>query len=355
MTVVFDKLKDLGRRLSGRETPMPFPDCLSIESSYACNLRCVMCPRHFDESLQGMFPLEMFRERVVPELHRFKYLHLTGWGEPLMNKDLVEMLRLAKQAGIWACFTTNGLLLKEPLSRKVLETGVDTINISCDASEPDIYEQVRGKGTFKVLMERMDHVNTLRREIDVPTRLEWTFVMMKTNLHQLPDAIRLAAAKNFERFTAKHMETAINREDLQNALWNTRIGPDLSPEWNEQFATTIAEARRVAQEVGIELVLHPRRFEIDGQCLVRPAMNIFIDYKGNVSACCYLNKLDVKPYIAPEKKPTEDGVLGSLQSQDFLTILESAQYELFRRQWQRNEVPKACYGCVNLNRMQTDE
>ncbi|MCB2154212.1 radical SAM protein [bacterium] len=355
MAAVINKLKGLGKRLAGREEPLPFPETLSIESSYACNLKCVMCPRHFDESLQGMFQLQMFKDRILPVLPRFKYLHLTGWGEPLMNKDLVEMLRLAKEAGVWSCFTTNGLLLKEPLSRRVLETGVDTINISCDASEPEVYEQVRGKGTFKILMERMAHMDALRKEMNAPTRLEWTFVMMKTNLHQLPDAIRLAAEKNFERFTAKHMETGIDRSDLDHAMWDTGIAADLTPEWNEKYAATVAEARKVAEEVGIELIVHPRRFEVNGECLVRPTNMIFVDYKGNVSTCCYLNKLDVKPYIAPEDRPTEDGVIGNLSLTKFVELLDSDEYDRFRRQWKRGEVPKACYGCVNLNRMQTKE
>lgn len=351
MSAVLDKIRNLGQRLTRSEAPLPFPDTLSIESSYACNLKCFMCPRHFDESLQGMFPADLFRERVYPVLHRFKYVHLTGWGEPLMNKGLVEMLQLCKKSGVWTCFTTNGLLLKEPLSRQVLETGLEMINISCDASQAETYNFVRGKGAFDALMKRMQHMTELRREMNSKTRLEWTFVMMKNNIHELAGAIRLAKANGFDRFTAKHMETATNREDMGNALWNTGINEPLTKEWDEKLEAAIAECKTVAADGGIDFQFHPRRFQFENQCLVRPANQVFIDYVGNVSSCCFLNKLDVRPYMTKEERVEEDGVMGDLNLKQLVDILDSAEYQTFRRQWIKGEVPRSCSGCVNLNRM----
>jgi MoaA/NifB/PqqE/SkfB family radical SAM enzyme len=352
MPPVVDKLKSLTQRLTRREAPLPFPDTLNIESSYQCNLKCVMCPRHFDEALQGMFDIELFKNRVVPVLPRFKYVHLTGWGEPLMNKHLVEMLALAKQAGAWTCFTTNGLLLKEPLSRRVLETGLELISISCDAAEPRTYEMVRGRGTFDVLQERMRHMVALRREMQAPTRLHWVFVMMKNNLHEVVAAARKAAENGLDRFEAKHMETGYDRKDLANALWNNRVGGTVAPEWEEKLATALEELQEVGRQTGIEIFIHPRQYARDGQCLARPAHNVFIDYRGNVSSCCYLNKLDVKPYILPEQRPTDDGVMGSITLTELVEVLDSPRYVEFRRQWLRGEVPPSCFHCVNLDRME---
>ncbi len=357
MSPVIDKLRNLKQRLVSKPAtpiPLPFPDTISIETSYACNLKCFMCPRHFDESLQGMFPIELFREKVYPILPRFKHIHLTGWGEPLMNKHFTEMLEMCKKAGVWTCFTTNGLLLKEPLSRKILELGVDTINISCDASTPETYEHVRGKGTFDVLMKRMEEVNALRKEIGANTRLEWAFVMMKNNLHELPNAARFAAQFEFDRLHAKHMETAINREDLCNALWNTGLVDDVDAEWQGKLVSTLEETREILRDSPTQLLIHPQKFVREGcQCLARPTHQIFVDYKGYVSSCCYMNKLDVMPYVAPENKPADDGVMGNLNDTDFMDILNSPRHEAYRRQWFEGQVPEACRSCLNVNRMNT--
>ena len=85
----------------------------------------------------------------------------------------------------------------------------------------------RGKGTFDVLMQRMAHMAELRAQMESKTRLEWTYVLMKNNLHELAGAVRLAIQHGFERVNIKHMETAINREDLGSALWNTTLPPAL--------------------------------------------------------------------------------------------------------------------------------
>jgi MoaA/NifB/PqqE/SkfB family radical SAM enzyme len=362
MPALTEGLKKIKSRLLGAPQPvaapagLPFPETLQIETSYQCNLKCFMCPRSHDADLQGQFPVNLFRERVAPHLSRFRYVHLAGWGEPTMHKQFVEILEICRDSGCWFSFTTNGLLLKEPLSRRILETGVRVINISCDGSKAETYEQVRGKGTFDVLMKRMAHMRDLRREMNATqSRLEWTFVMMKANLTELPDAVRMAGELGFDRFTAKHMETAMDRPDMGNALWETGIVENLTPEWEDTFQRVTAEARAIAAEHGIEYLEHPRRYAEQGECLVRPSNHIFIDYKGRVSNCCYLNKIDVKPYIAKADQPNDDGVYGDLQLSDFIEILDSAPMRGFRETWRRGEVPEPCRNCIQVNRMNAPE
>jgi len=354
MSQVIDKLRSLKQAVFRSEKPLPFPDTLSIESSYACNLKCVMCPRHFEGVPQGMFTLEMFEKHIEPHIHRFKYLHLTGWGEPLMNKDLPEIVRRSRAKGVHTCFTSNGLLLKSPLDRKILETGLDSLNISCDADNPVTYEHVRGKGTFDILIQRMKSFNKLRDEMGAKTRVLWGFVMMRSNFEQLPGAIRLAKECGFHAVGAKHMETAINREDLREALWNTGLVEDVPVEVIRRHDEVIAESFRVANEVGIDLFIHKRQMDHEGMCLVKPATNLFVDYEGRVSACCYLNKNDVRPYNLPSEKPSDTGVLGDLRLGDLMEFLTSERYHEFQRTWLQGKVPEACRNCLQVNRIKTN-
>lgn len=351
MAPVIDRLKTFGKRVLRREEPLPFPDTLSIESSYACNLKCVMCPRHFDDVPQGMFSLDMFEKYLQPYIHKFKYIHLTGWGEPLMNRDLPEVIRRCREAGCWTCFTSNGLLLRPPLDRKVLETNLELISVSCDADNAETYEYVRGKGTFDALVERLTAFNKLRREMGAQTVMQWSFVQMKYNFEQLPGAIRLAARCGFDQVVAKHIETVINRSELSDAMWNTGIAPDLTPEVVERHDEVLAEARRTAEEVGVSLEVHPRRMDFQGMCIVKPATNLFVDYEGRVSSCCYLNKNDVRPYNLPEERPREDGIYGDLRLGNLMDFLESEKFRDFQRAWLQREVPEPCRNCLQVNRM----
>jgi MoaA/NifB/PqqE/SkfB family radical SAM enzyme len=357
MSLLTNKIRALKESLFSspkQEEPLPFPDTLSIESSYACNLKCVMCPRHFEGVPQGMFSLEMFEKYVEPYVGKFKYLHLTGWGEPLMNRDLPEIIKRARAQKVHTCFTSNGLLLKNPLDRKILEANPESMNISCDADNAVTYEQVRGKGTFDLLIERMKSFNKLRVEMGAQTRMMWVFVMMRSNFEQLPNAIRLAAECGFHTFGAKHMETAVSREDLREAMWNTGFVEDVPADIVARHDAVIAEAIRVADEVGIDLFVHTRRMDdTKGMCLVRPVNNLFIDYMGRVSACCYLNPNDVRPYNLPHEKPKDTGVVGDLRLGDLMEILESPLYRDFQRTWRDGKVAEACKNCLQVQRIHT--
>lgn len=351
MSQVLDKLRTIHRRVFQAEAPLPFPDTLNIESSYACNLKCVMCPRHFEGVPQGMFTLDLFEKHVQPYVGKFKYVHLTGWGEPLMNRDLPEIVKRCRAAGVWTCFTSNGLLLRPPLDRKILETNLELISVSCDADNAQTYEYVRGKGTFDVLIERLTAFNKLRREVGAQTTMQWSFVQLRQNFEQLPNAIRLAARVGFDVFVAKHIETVVTRAELADAMWNTGIAPDLSPELVARHDEILEQARAAAKETGIQLNIHPRRMDHEGMCIVKPVTNLFIDYEGRVSSCCYLNKNDVRPYNLPEEKSTDNGIYGDLRLGDLMTFLESDRFRDFQRTWQQGRVPEACRGCLQVNRI----
>ncbi len=353
MPQVLKKLHSFGKRVWNGKTPLPFPDTLSIESSYACNLKCVMCPRHFEGVPQGMFSLEQFEKYIEPHVDRFKYVHLTGWGEPLMNRDLPEIVHRCRDKGVWTCFTSNGLLLRPPLDEKILETNLELISVSCDADNAETYEYVRGKGTFNLLIDRLKAFNKRRREVGAQTVMQWSFVQMRYNFEQLPGAVRLAAECGFDQIVAKHIETVINREELSDAMWNTGIAPDLPPEIVQRHDEVLAEARQAADEVGIGLEIHPRRMDHQGMCLVKPATNLFIDFQGRVSSCCYLNVNDVRPYNLPEEKPADDGVYGELHLKDLMEMLESEEYRTFQREWLEGRVPEACRNCLQINRIHT--
>lgn len=353
MAQVYDTLRSLKNRIFPKEQPLPFPDTLNIESSYACNLKCVMCPRHFEGVPQGMFTLDMFEKHLEPYVDKFKYVHLTGWGEPLMNRDLPEIVRRCRARGVWTCFTSNGLLLKGKLAREILETELELVNVSCDADNEKDYEYVRGKGTFNALVKTMSEFNQLRRDLKSPTSVQWTFVMMRFNYAQLPGAIRLAKELGYDQVHAKHMETAITREDLKDAMWNTGVVEDVPADILAHHDEILEESRQISEELGIPLVVHPRRMDHEGQCIVKPMTNLFVDYMGRVSSCCYLNPNDVRPYNTAEEKPKDNGVYGDLRLGDLMEMLESDAYKNFQRQWRDGHVPEACKNCLQVNRIST--
>ena len=89
------------------------PVCLYLEVTNRCNLLCETCPRTF-EALEppADMSMDMFRSHRRPgaELQR-AVLH--GVGEPMLVRELPDMIRYLKARGVYVLFNTNGTLLRE--------------------------------------------------------------------------------------------------------------------------------------------------------------------------------------------------------------------------------------------------
>ncbi len=352
---MFPWLKEKVRRWWGSSHGVPVPETifpieaeyLHIEVSYTCNLRCKMCPRSFEGVEQAVMPPELFA-KVEPYINRFPYVHLTGYGEPLMSPHFVDYVKAARRVGSRPVFTTNGLLLKEKLARQLLEERIDCISVSIDAGTPETYEQVRGRGTFLRLLETLRQFRDLRRELNSDTFMVWVFLLMRSNYKELPQALEYAKELGFHRFVAKHLECAVTREGFSEALFDTGYvsppGPEVMKDLEDVFTRCRASAGKE-----IEFLAHPFQMGVDGMCLVNPVTSVVVDYRGNVSNCCYLMELNTRPYMNPP--PVDHGVMGNLNHQTLDEILRSSKHIEFQRDWVEGRIPRICEGCVQLARM----
>ena len=79
-------------------TRLPYgPTKITVESGNVCNLRCPLCPTGQGDSTatKGLLPYETF-EKILDQLGKdLITIRLYNWGEPLLNKHLVEMCHLA--------------------------------------------------------------------------------------------------------------------------------------------------------------------------------------------------------------------------------------------------------------------
>jgi radical SAM protein with 4Fe4S-binding SPASM domain len=135
--------------------PLSTPFVVFIEPTNLCNLRCVFCPTSDKKLLShvgrpaGMMPMKLF-EKIVKDLSEFesptKKIHLYKDGEPLLHRNLTDMLTLLKQSQvterIW--LKTNGSLLNPELNERLISTGIDWIGISVEAVDAEGYSKVSG-------------------------------------------------------------------------------------------------------------------------------------------------------------------------------------------------------------------
>lgn len=162
------------------------PLALHLEIVAACNLKCRHCfagdlPRR-EEPLTLAELDRLFAELAGMGTFR---LGLTG-GEPLLRRDLFEIIDLALAHGLCPCLTTNGLLITEAIAREFGKRELAWLNVSLDGACAETNDAVRGAGSFDRVRERL-------RVLGKHARFTLAFTIMRTNLAEIGACAELAA------------------------------------------------------------------------------------------------------------------------------------------------------------------
>ena len=130
---------------TGRDRAPRLPDIVQIESTNLCNAKCVFCPRDEMHRRQGVMDMDLF-QKIVDECAALGITHVRmhNYGEPFLDKQLVEKVRYAKAKGIAEVgMISNGSLITEEIAQGLIDAGLDAINISVDASGKEVFESTR--------------------------------------------------------------------------------------------------------------------------------------------------------------------------------------------------------------------
>jgi radical SAM protein with 4Fe4S-binding SPASM domain len=167
-------------------TTAPFPQEVRIENTNMCNARCVMCPREKLTRLKGIMPLEFFKKLIdqCVELN-VKMVHVHGFGEPLLDKNIFEKIKYAKEKGLTTYMVTNASLLNEKNSIKLIESGLDAMNITFSGITKEIYESVHVNLSFETTFNNVNRFFKIKREMGAKfPRAGVKFMEMKETTHE---------------------------------------------------------------------------------------------------------------------------------------------------------------------------
>ncbi len=134
-----------------------------IEPTNNCNMNCYYCARENSKREISYLSFSEFKNIVDP-LPRGSYITLTGNGEPLLNKEIYKMINYASESGILASVITNGTVLNENNSKKLINSGVSRIQISFDSIKPEIYNKMKPGVDFnKTLLKVLKFIYKARK------------------------------------------------------------------------------------------------------------------------------------------------------------------------------------------------
>ena len=116
---------------------------------------------------QGVIDDALFR-RVVDECADLAISHvrLHNYGEPFVDRHLVEKIAYAKSRGIAEVgLISNGSLITDAVARGVVQAGLDAINISVDASGKEVFEQTRVGLSYDKVIANIRRLVRVREEL----------------------------------------------------------------------------------------------------------------------------------------------------------------------------------------------
>ena len=111
------------------------PYRIVIDPTNACNLGCPLCPTGLGASdrTKRMLKFDDYK-KIIDQIQDYCIeIHLYNWGEPTLNKKLVEMLQYAKSKNIWSRISSNlSLKFKEGYLETFIKSGLNLLHIDID-------------------------------------------------------------------------------------------------------------------------------------------------------------------------------------------------------------------------------
>lgn len=300
--------------------PLPAPLILLVEPTNLCNFKCSFCPTSDEELLKqvgrpkGSMPLSLFK-KIVDDCKAFKksdgspgingfYPHKDG--EPLLHKDIIEMIRYAKEAQIAQeiRLITNGVFLNPDMNQKLIDAGLDWIRISINGVTDEKYSELcRAKVDFRKLVENIADLFS-RRKTGTP------FMIAK-----MININRTEEEKKIFRETFLPICDVCSLEEVGG--WSTTFGRDFAMGIkNDACNGNVRKERAVCP---------------------LPFYSMSINFTGSVGICCY--------------DWAQQTLVGDVNKESLSEIWNGEKIYQFRKMHlnhQRNRNP-ACKGCHSIS------
>ena len=161
-----------------RSPTVPYPPLkLHLEPTSHCNLRCIMCPQSMGATKgNGYMDLELYR-KIIDEARKFVLeINLFFRGEPLLHPKILEMVQIARSAGISVHINTNATLLRGKIIDGLLTAGLNKLTISFDAGEKEGSERMRRGASFEKTLENT--ISFLKAKAASRSRLPYTTIQV---------------------------------------------------------------------------------------------------------------------------------------------------------------------------------
>jgi len=155
----------------------------SVEVNGGCNYTCEMCPQSSgrEKNFLKKMPIDLFKD-ICLQLEDIgcKQIDLQGSGEPLLNRNIAEYVKIAKDQNLEVSMVSNGFNLSQKISDELIDVGLDFIRISVIGYNRQTYIKWMSRDGFDKVYKNVNYY--LQRSNDTGSKLSsYHLVLDKKN------------------------------------------------------------------------------------------------------------------------------------------------------------------------------
>lgn len=306
------------------------PPCLFIEVTNRCNLSCPTCQLGTDQAYNGYnkgdLSFDQFK-KIIDQIPTLVYVTLQGVGEPLLNKDIIKMIKYCTDKGISTYINTNGTILTETKGKELIEAGLHNLSISINSFDEKVFSDTRSGASLKKVIENVKRFVEIKKESNKKRPIvSFRAILMKETEPTMEELIFKSNELGIDVLYIQLFISVIADKNLcASSLTKNEI---------ELFSEKIEKLKK---QVKMDIITESfgKSSNNLGQCKL-PWFSPNITAEGFVTPCCTISN----PSILN---------MGNIFESSFEKIWNSEKFVDFRSGFYQKQ-PKACIGCQNYKR-----
>jgi len=336
---------------------------LYLEPTTACNLECEMCMHRSWGEPAGRMSRATF-DRVLEgalALPRGPEIFLGGYGEPLLHPDIFDMIGRCRAAGLSVEMITNGTLLTDETSARLIALGLQRLWISIDATGEDA-AGTPGAAPGRIASNVGRLFMARERELSDLPRIGISFVATRDTITALPSVLRQGRRMGADRFIVSNLLAHTPDLRSQSLYEKSYYESDLSPsEWTPLVELPRMEVDGLSEAPLVQVLKGLFSVRVAGQdlhlgsgrCPFVEKGSMAVRWDGEASPCLPLLHSHTA-YLADRERRSKAFSVGSLADRTLEQIWTDPSYAALRERLISFDFPP-CAQCNSCEQADTNE
>jgi MoaA/NifB/PqqE/SkfB family radical SAM enzyme len=155
----------------------------------------------------GRMTLETFGKIIEHMGKDIFFMLIYHQGEPYMNKNFFDFVKIAKQNNIYVTTSTNGHYFTDQNISKTLDCGIDSMIVSLDGTTQESYQKYRVGGQVDRVLDGTARLIAERKRLKMRTpNIALQFLVMKHNENEIAEVKKIASQLGVDRLLIKNIE-----------------------------------------------------------------------------------------------------------------------------------------------------